>query len=173
MNIETIKTRITEREQVSELVTSLMDMQKEWFEEEVKVDAVTVADFQKYCASYLEVRKAADELDRQLTEKNVTLQKMQTKLIEYMTAQGISKYETPYGTIQAIEKNTWKASEGDARQEVVEHLKAIGQYDAITAFNANKFHGWFKAEKESNPGFHLPGVELNTIKYIRLNAKKG
>lgn len=151
----------------------LASLQNEWFEQEAKVDAVTVADFQKYCAEYLVVRKEADEIDRKLTEKNITLKKMQGKLIEFMTAQGITKYETPYGTIQSIEKNTWKAPEGDGRQNVVEHLKEIGQYDAVTAFNANKFHGWYAAELEANPEFQLPGVELNTINYIRVNAKKG
>lgn len=148
-------------------------MKKYWFDEDVAVDQTTLAEFDQFVKDYLEVRAAADQLEEQLAEKNKIMRKMQEKLIAYLDAQGKTSHVTPLGTMTAVEKTQWKAPEGPERERVIEYLKSHDQFDAVMAFNANKFHGWYKSEKENNPGFDLPGVEQTSIRYIQFRGKKG
>ena len=152
--------------------TEFEDMKQAWFNEEVAVDATTLKEFDEYVGDYLAVRAEADALEAQLTGKNKIMQKMQEKLIAYLEAQGKTSHVTPMGTMIAVERTTWKAPDGPERERVVEYLKETNQFDAVMAFNANKFHGWYKAEKESNPEFDLPGVQQASMRYIQFRGKK-
>lgn len=147
-------------------------MKAAWFDEEVAVDGTTLKEFDQYVGEFLKVRAEADELEARLTEKNKIMKKMQDKLMEYLDVQGKTSHVTPMGTMIAIEKTTWKAPEGAERENVLEYLKETGNFDAVMAFNANKFHGWYKSEKENNPEFDLPGVQQTSIRYIQFRGKK-
>lgn len=147
-------------------------MMQEWFDEEVSIDTATMQEFDNHIAEYLGIRKKADDLEELLSEINKTKKKMEEKITAYLEAQGKDSHITPMGKINCVTKETWKAPEGPEREYVIEYLKANEAYDAVTAFNANKFHAWFNQEKENNPEFDLPGVAQNSIRYIRFTRAK-
>lgn len=140
---------------------------KAWFEEEAKLDEVTIQEFDKYIEEYCVVRDESEEIEKKLAEVNKKLSAMSLKLIEFLEAQGKTSHITRSGKITVVTKTTWKAPEGEERQEVIELLKERGLYDNVMAFNAAKFSSWFSSEKESNPEFDLKGVEQKITKYIR------
>lgn len=141
-------------------------MKAAWFESDDSVDSVTLAEFDKYITEYLQVREEKDAIEERLTEQNKKLKKMESKLIEFLDAQSKTSHITAKGKINCVERTTWKAPEGEQREFVVEYLKEKGLYDSVTAFNANKFSGWYENERSNNPNFNLQGVEQNTIRYI-------
>lgn len=140
---------------------------KEWFDEDTKIDEVTLQEFDTYIEEYCVERDKAEEAERILAEINKRISSMSLKLIEYLEAQGKTSHITRNGKITVVTKTTWKAPEGEGRQEVIELLKQKGLYDNVMAFNAAKFSSWFSSEKESNPEFDLKGVEQKITKYIR------
>lgn len=149
------------------------EFMNEWFDDQVDISSASMAEFDKYVEQYLAVRAEADELDAQLTEKNKIMKAMSEKLIAYLDEQGKESHVTPKGTITSVSRETWKAPEGAEREKVIEYLKEHDAFDAVMAFNANKFHAWYNSERENNPGFDLPGVTQNAIRYIQFRRKKG
>lgn len=142
------------------------ELMNEWFSEDTNIDSVSMAEFDKYVEEYCQVVDAGKELENRLTEVNKRITKMQAKLIEYLEAQGKTSHISRVGRLTCVTRESWKAPEGEGRDEVVTYLKEHGHIDAVMAFNAAKFSSWFKQEKESNPSFDLKGVEQKVIKYI-------
>lgn len=149
-----------------------MDLMQNWFDSTEELDAVTVEDFDKYVEEYLAARAVADEIEAQLTEQNKKVMAMSGKLISFLDKLGKNKHVIPQGTISKVETKKWKPSEGEYRESIIQELKDKGQYDNVTSFNSNKFHSWYESEREINPNFELPGVELATSKYIRFSKSK-
>lgn len=142
------------------------EIMKEWFAEDVSLDSATLAEFDQYVEEYCKVKDEQEAKEAELSAVNKKLQAMQTKLISYLEAQGKTKHVSRVGTISVVSRVQWKAPEGEGRDDVIQYLKARDQYDAVMAFNANKFSSWFSQERESNPNFDLKGVEQKLIKYI-------
>lgn len=143
------------------------DFMQEWFESSTSPDKVTIEEFDKYVEEYLAVRAEADELDAQLTEKNKKMSAMSSKLMEYLAAMGKDKHVTRLGTISKVETLSYKAPEGEGREELYQLLRDRGQYDNVMAFNAKKFSSWYKAELDADSKFSVSGVEPSVTKYIR------
>lgn len=143
------------------------EMMKEWFDEETVIDSATMKEFDEYVLQYLKIREEVDALETTLSLLNKNKKKMEEKLTSYLEAQGKSSHITPMGKIICVTKNMWKAPEGPERESIVEYLKEHDSYEAVTAFNANKFHAWFSEEKFNNPEFDLPGVAQSSTKYVQ------
>lgn len=150
----------------------MSDILEDWFSEETKIDNVTLTQFDKYIEEYLAQRDIVDGIEDQLKEANGKLKKMDQKLIEFLDHLNKDGHKTPSGALSVVNKDTWKPPEGEGRQALLEMLKEKDIYDSVMAFNSAKFHSWYKSEKESNPEFDVPGVELNSIRYIRYTRKK-
>jgi hypothetical protein len=145
-----------------------------WFDEEIKPDEVSLLKFDGHVADYMKVRKEADALEEQLTVLNKKMMLMQSRLIEYLEAQGKTSHELPegMGRITRIETQKFKAPDSELRLPLVDYLKETNQYDSVMAFNATKFHSWYKSEKENNPNFNFNGVEVTSNKYLKYTKGK-
>lgn len=137
-----------------------------WFEEAFELNEATLAEFDKYVEEFCVVKDAQVKKEKELTELNKKLQKMQIKLISFLEEQGKTSHVTRIGTIGVVTRTQWKAPEGEGREDVLEYLRKSGKYDVVMTFNANKFSSWFSAEKNSNENFDLKGVEQKVTKYI-------
>ena len=146
---------------------------QEWFEAAVDPDAVTVQKFDEYVDEYLTEKAKATKLDDELTEQNIRVMAMSSKLMEYLALMGKTKHVTSKGTINKIETSSWQPPEGEQREAIIQTLKDNGQYDNVMAFNAKKFSSWYAEEKAANPEFKFAGVEAKITKYIRFNKAKG
>ena len=144
-----------------------------WFESAAAPDSVTMEEFDKYVQEFLIERKKKDDIESQLTEQNKKVMSMQGKLIEFLDLMGKTKHVVPEGTISKVETTSWKAPEGEFRENAIQHLRDIGEYDSVMAFNSKKFSSWYKEAIEADPSFHLQGVEQDVTKYIRFMKAKG
>jgi hypothetical protein len=138
-----------------------------WFEEEIKVDAVTLQNFDVMVKNYFDEKEKAEEIEAALTQQNKKIMAMQSKLIAYLDHQSITKHTTSRGSIIKVETRTYKPPDGEEKENLLQHLRESGNYDAVMAFNAKKFSAWYKTEKENNPEFNLSGVEPVITTYIR------
>ena len=145
----------------------------EWFEQDLSPDKVTAEEFDKYVEEYVSLRKLKDDAEAVVTEYNKKLNAMSGKLMAFLDAMGKTKHIISNGTIQKIETVSWKAPEGEGREEIINYLKEKGEYDSVVAFNAKKFSGWYKAELENNKDFGFKGVEQDATKYLRFTPSKG
>ena len=139
----------------------------DWFAEETKVDQVTLEKFDAMVKDYFDNKEAAEKIEKQLTAQNKKIMAMQSKLLAYLDQLGITKHSTSRGSIIKVETTSFSPPDGEEREEILQHLKETGKYDAVMAFNKQKFSAWYKAEKAENPQFYLKGVEPVVTTYIK------
>lgn len=144
-----------------------------WFDDEsATVDSTTLANFEKMIEDYLKVRDEKDALEAQVAEKNTVLRKMEGKLRSYFEAQGLTNFKTRAGNLIMNERVMYKAPEGEGREECLERLRETGEIDNVLGFNANKFSSWYKAQKEADPEYQIPGVKEDRLIYMSFRASK-
>jgi hypothetical protein len=146
-----------------------MDEFQEWYEQESEeaLKNLNMEQFDQYVENYLQSRKKHEEMEKEAVAQGKTVALMALKLMEFFEAMGKEKHVTASGTISVVTRQTYKASEGEGREEIVNLLKEKNLYDQVVAFNAAKFSSWYATELASNPEFKLPGVELNKMKYVQ------
>jgi len=139
----------------------------QWFAEEAKISDYSLKEFDKCIEEYLAQRKLRDSAEETLTGINKTLMRMEQKIIAFLEEHGKTSHVTPTGKINFINRKTFSLVDESHKQEAIEYLKQRDKFDEVVAFNSNKFHAWYTTEKEHNPEFCLPGVELKETKYIQ------
>ena len=138
-----------------------------WFDDEARsIDSTTMKEFEEFVEQYLKARQVKDDIESELKEHNKILGKMEGKLRSYLEAQGMTTHKTRLGTLIVNERTTFKAPEGEGREDVVQALRDSGEIESIMGFNAAKFSSWFKAQKEADPEFALPGVREEKLIYM-------
>lgn len=131
---------------------------------------ITVNELRLKVDEWHTVRKEADAIDEQLSDKNKELEKIGFELIKIMEELGIEKFEGTLGKVRLHEDEyvTMPQTE-EGKAEFINYLKELGEWDNFATIHHQKLQAWHKAKQQEHGSmFMAPGLELpKTRKSIR------
>lgn len=138
-------------------------------------DEITLAEMKDLCGKILEAREkenaateVAEELGRQTTA-------LEMKFIDQLEKIGEKSFKAHGMNFIKTEKFSVRTPQGDDKIAFMNHLKEIGQFDAMITVNSATLNSWYKSEiekaKAENEVCVVPGLDM-PVSRVTLAVRK-
>lgn len=136
-------------------------------------ETVTVVALQALCEEIIESRASTKKLMDIAEDADKGTKDLEKKLTAYLEELKMGSFKFGGFNFIKTEKFSVTIPKGDNKAAFFDHLKSIGQFDALATVNSATLNAWYQQEKESSsePIFMVPGIEIPTMR-VGLTVRK-
>jgi hypothetical protein len=139
----------------------------------------TIPQMDAFIQTLMEKRAAAEEIKRELTERNKEIASMETQLVAAMKQFERSNYKSKFGTVTIQQRWRVNVPTDEAQKKALfQYLKEKGilwRYATVQSNSLNSFYmeEWENAKQEGNGlDYEMPGVGPAKL-FEQLSIRKG
>jgi len=133
---------------------------------------ISVEQVDKMVLEYSEARTKYEKLSKDTKELYSICEAIKFKIIAVLESAGKKKWEVDgIGRVSRTQRMSPKISD---KIEMLKHFRSLGEdeYLGYVSVNSRTLGAYIKQEKENDPSFNMPGVELTEIPNISFTRSK-
>lgn len=136
-----------------------------------------ISELRTLCKEVADARDLYNEKKGALNIAEAALDVLENKLVAALNENKLDKgFKTEFGDFSIRHDMSVPTPKGDEKLKFFEHLREIGQFDAMISVNSRTLNAWFKQEDEAakakgEPYAIIPGLEMPKAREVLVMRK--